>query len=242
MKLEGQVAIVTGGTRGLGQAIAEAFVEEGAKVVCASRSAPQFSGGPGPLLSGRVDVAERGSVRALVDDVTAALGRVDIMVANAAVSHDGKLDELSEEAWAATVDVNLTGVFRSITAVVPQMRRQGGGTIITVSSSMARRPAVGTGAYGVTKAAVDALTERFGVELGRDGIRVNGIAPGVLDEGMGARLAEHEHVWASYAKRFAMRRPGKAAEVAQCAVFLASKDSSYVNGTVFEVTGGLSWG
>jgi len=229
-RLDGKVALFTGGGYGPGRAIAEAFRAEGATVVCAARSYPADDPATGPLPSGplfeRVDVSSVDSVRALVDRTCEAHGRVDILVANAGVSRDGKIVNPSADQWRASLDTNLAGTVYSISAAARHMRRQGGGQIITLSSRMAASPARGgaasTAANAAANAGVETLTRVVAVDLGRHGIRVNCIAPGVPGDGHGA--ADQPG-------------PGELREAAHAAVFLAAPDSSPVNGAVLEVSG-----
>lgn len=247
MELVGKVAIVTGGSRGLGRAIGEAFLREGATVVCASRSCAvsvpvRDERRAKGIAFDQVDVADPKSVGALMARTVEAYGRLDIVVANAGVSHDGMLAELPLDAWRSTIDTNLNGTLHAIQAAVPHMRKCGGGRIITMSSMMATRPARGAGAYGVSKAGIEALTRVAAIELGGDDILVNCLAPGVLDEGLGAELRENEKVFSAYQKRVALRRQGGVSEVAEAALFLAGPRSTFTTGAVLEVNGGLSWG
>ncbi len=244
MKLDGKVAVITGGSRGLGRAIAEAYAAEGATVICAARSchARGSDDGTAPGITfDHVDVSRPDSVRALVDRTVDAHGHLDIVVANAGVSHDGTVISLPADKWRETVDTNLAGTFYLISAAGRHMRQRGAGRIITVSSSMATRPVRGIGAYSASKAGIEALTRVAAVELGRHGVLVNCIAPGVLDGGLGTSLRGNEKVWSSYRARLAQGRPGELLEAARAAVFLAGPDSTYVNGVVLEVNGGMSW-
>jgi len=245
MKLNGKIAVITGGSRGLGLAIGEAYRAEGATVVCAARSCPADAASagrsPSRLSFDQVDVSSSDSVRALMDRTCEKYGRVDILVANAGISVDGTVVKLTAEQWRQVMDTNLAGTFYSISAAAQHMRGQGGGRIITVSSSMASRPVRGVAAYSASKAGIEALTRVAAVELGRHGILVNCIAPGMLDGGLGASLQGNAAVWPAYSARLAQRRPGELREAAHAAVFLASPDSSYVNGAVIEVNGGMSW-
>jgi 3-oxoacyl-[acyl-carrier protein] reductase len=244
MRLFDKVAVVTGGTKGLGKAIAQEYADEGATVICAARSVPD-SDAPksegGSMHVRRVDVTDQLSVRALLDDVASEFGALDVLVSNAGVNVDGKVAALPSESWDEMLATNLTGTFNCIQAAVPHMDKQGGGRIITVSSSMATRVAVGAAGYCSTKAAVEMLTRVSAIELGRKKIVVNCLSPGILDDGMGKELVDNEKVWQAYRPRFALDRPGTVAEAARAAVFLASEDSSYVNGAVLEVNGGLLW-
>ncbi|MFC8147371.1 SDR family NAD(P)-dependent oxidoreductase [Streptomyces paradoxus] len=244
MRSQGRVAVVTGGTRGLGFAIAREFLAEGMSVVCASRGAGDFKllddEYPGRVRYRQTDVTSPDSVAALMRSAVDLFGGLDVVVANAGVNRDGKVERLAPEDWDAMVSTNLTGVYLCTHAAVPHLRERGG-TIINVSSSMATRVTVGAAGYCATKAAVEMFTRVTAIELGRYGIRVNALAPGILSEGMGKELTHNDKVWEVYRKRFALGRAGEAAEAARAAVFLASDDASYVNGGVLEVNGGLQW-
>jgi 3-oxoacyl-[acyl-carrier protein] reductase len=217
-RLDGKVAVFTGGGHGPGRAIAEAFRAEGATVVCASGPQP-----PGQLFD-RVDVSTVDSVRALIDRTCEAHGRVDILVANAGVSRDGTIVNPSADQWRASLDTNLAGTVYSISAAARHMRRQGGGQIITLSPRTAAGPASGAAGGAASTAGVETLTRVAAVDLGRHGIRVNCIAPGAPGGGRGAA---------------AQPAPGELREAAHAAVFLAVPDSSRVNGVVLEVSGSV---
>lgn len=244
-RLVGKAAIVTGSTRGIGRAIAEAFLEEGAQVMFSARH-------PGGVLDvierapnqadfTEADVTDPESVRALMRAAWNRFHRIDVLVSNAGVSRDGKVDRISPEDWTAVLNTNLGGVLYCTQAVVPYMERQGSGRIINVSSSMGTRVAVGAAAYCASKAAVNMLTRVCAIELADKGILVNCLAPGLIDAGLGKLLSINEKIWDVYKARIAVRRAGNAREVAQSAIFLASDESSYVNGHILEVNGGLLW-
>ncbi|GAA3047568.1 3-oxoacyl-[acyl-carrier-protein] reductase [Streptomyces olivoverticillatus] len=236
--------MITGGTRGLGRAIAERYLAEGANVVAAARSPYDFKEvldlHPDRARLESVDVTSADSLGALMASARDCFGSVDVVVANAGVSRDGRVERLSEEHWQEMVGTNLTGTFLTTQAAVPFLKERGG-RIINVSSSMATRVAVGAAGYCATKAAIEMFTKVSAIELGPKGILVNGLAPGIIDEGMGRALKNNDKAWEAYRTRFALGRAGRAEEVAAAAVFLADEASSYVNGHVLEVNGGLLW-
>jgi 3-oxoacyl-[acyl-carrier protein] reductase len=229
--LEGKTAVVTGGTRGLGRAIADRLAVEGATVVRAGRS-----GGDVPL-----DVRDEESVRALFAAVADRHGRLDVLVASAGVSRPGPVADLDPAAWREVLDTNLTGTFLCLRAAAPLLERSGDGRVVVLSSVLGRRVVPGASAYCASKAAVEALTRVAALELADRGITVNGLSPGFIDEGMGRELAANERVWSQYRPKLAAGRLGTAAEVAAAALFLVSAAGSYVNGHVLDVDGGLRW-
>ncbi|WP_073948915.1 SDR family NAD(P)-dependent oxidoreductase [Streptomyces kebangsaanensis] len=244
-RLSGKTAVVTGGTRGLGSRIAQLFLREGADVVVASRDRGDWC--PGPGVDGArvafhpVDVRDPVSTRDLMSAAADRFGTVDIVVANAGVSRPGAVEKIAPAHWAEVVDTNVTGVFNCAQAAIPHLRLSRAGRLITVSSVLGSRFAPGAAAYGASKAAVEAFTKVVAVELAADGITANCLSPGFIDEGMGVQLRQNEAIWEKYRTKLASGRMGRGDEVASAAVFLAGDDSSYVNGHVLEVNGGLFW-
>lgn len=245
MRLDGMTAVVTGGTRGIGRTIAEHYLAEGANVVCAARNPYDikelFDVRPGRIRHVATDVTDEESVAELMQETVAAYGAVDVLVNNAGVTRDGKISRLSLADWNTTLATNLTGVFLCTRAAVEVMAPRGAGKIINVSSCVAGRPAVGTAAYSASKAAVEMFTRSSAVELAPKGITVNCLSPGYIDEGMGKQVAASPKVWETYRSRLLSGRLGRPEEIGATAVFLASAESSYVNGHVLEVNGGLMW-
>lgn len=241
-QLEGKVAVVTGGTKGLGAAIRDFYLAAGATVVAASRSAATDSTSTSERsVMLPVDVTEPASVAALLDETAERFGGIDILVANAGVVWNGKLKRLDLPHWNDMVDINLTGLFICTQSVVPHLERRGGGSILTMSSCLASRPAVGASGYVATKAAIEAFTRAAALELAGTGIRVNCLAPGFLDVGMGEVLRRNERVWAAYEPSLIAGHMGSGPDVAAAAAFLCSDAAAYVNGHVLEVNGGLRW-
>ncbi|MEW2377376.1 SDR family oxidoreductase [Micromonospora sp. NPDC047812] len=242
MRLADKIIIVTGGTRGLGRAIAEQFHAEGATVICAARN-PYDIGEvtTDRLVYRRVDVTEEESVRDLMRTTVDTFGRIDVLVANAGVSRDGKIVRLPLDDWDTTVRTNLTGVFLCTKEAAAHMTARGEGRIITVSSCVATKPVPGAAAYSATKAAVEAFTRTAALELGPKGVTVNCLAPGYINGGMGRRLAAVPERWQRYQSRLVLDRLGTPEEVAAAALFLATPASSYINGHILEVSGGLRW-
>ncbi|WP_019819635.1 SDR family NAD(P)-dependent oxidoreductase [Saccharomonospora saliphila] len=244
MRLKGKVAVVTGGTKGLGRRIAEAYLDEGAHVVVAARdeasARPVLDKGGDRVVFRPVDVCSADSAARLTDAAVEHFGGLDIMVANAGVSRPGRVADLDPEQWQETVSTNFTGTFHCVRAAVPHLRASGAGRIITMSSALGSRVAPGASAYCATKAGVEMLTRVVAVELAADGITTNCLSPGLIDEGMG-KLLKNSPVWDQYAPKLASGRLGRADEVADAAVFLAGDEASYVNGHVLEVNGGLVW-
>jgi len=243
MRLEGRVAVITGGTRGLGLAIATAFLAEGARVVCAARNSHDIgkleAEAPGRVLYRPTDVTDEQSVQDLMNTAIREFGGLDVLVCNAGTSRDGKIVRLSLPEWQETVATNLTGTFLCTRAAARYMTTRGAGRIITVSSSLAGRVAMGAVAYSASKAGVEMFTRTAAAELGPKGINVNCLSPGYVDEGMGKRFSTDPALWDKHKSRLSLGRMGLAREIADAALFLACPESSYVNGHVLEVNGGL---
>lgn len=243
-RLKGRVAVITGANRGLGRRIAEAFLAEACAVVAGVRDPDSVAGlvDPGDRLAVHgVEVRDPDSVRGLMRYALDRFGGLDIVVANAGVSRPGHVATLDATNWTEVLDTNLTGVFHCAQAAVPYLADSDAGRLITLSSALATRVAPGASAYCAAKAAVEMFTRVCAIELAGKGITANCLSPGLIDEGMGRLLAQNERVWEQYRPKLAMGRMGRADEVAAAAVFLAGDDSSYVNGHVLEVNGGLWW-
>lgn len=229
MRLDGRIALVTGAGRGLGAHIAGSFEAAGAKVHRLD------------LDSGlRVDITDRTALAAAIAHIRDEDGGLDILVNNAGLLASGPFDATSGEAWDRLVAVNLTGVFNCVQAAVPAMRGRAGAAIINIASVSAEKGggAIGNVWYGATKAGVVAMTKGLGRELGPQGIRVNAIAPAVLETDMVRDQltdAARERILA----RIPLGRLARADDVAQLALFLAAGASSYITGETIAVDGGF---
>jgi 3-oxoacyl-[acyl-carrier protein] reductase len=240
LPLAGQVAVVTGGTRGLGLGIAQALAASGALVVAASRTANPRQEPTENVHWSRVNVSDPDSVQGLIDRTADAYGGPHIVVANAGISRNGRLHKISPADWLETVATNLNGTWFTVQAAAVAMRKLRRGHIVTISSCMAAHPAPGNLAYATTKSAISTLTNGAALELGDYGIRVNCVAPGILDDGMGAEVTADADLWEPYRKHLVMGRPGRVDEVGRFVANLVGPDSGYVNGATIPVDGGLT--
>ena len=246
MLLENKVAIVTGAAseRGIGFATARLFAEHGARVALADLAAADpaaYAAQVGEAHKGyAIDVRDGDRCRALVDEVAADFGGVDILIGNAGVVRGTPIEDIDCAEYDEIMDTNLRGNFQMAQAVVPVMRKAGGGAIVCVSSIAGRRGGglFGSAHYSATKAGIFGLVRALARELAADGIRVNAVAPGPIDNDFtrGAMTDAHK---AEIAKGVPMARLGTSDEIAGPCLFLASALSSYVTGVVLDVNGGL---
>jgi len=235
-RLQGKVALVTGGAGGIGAAIVRAFVAQGAQVVIADRA--EAAGAALAEETGtatrfvRLDVTRSPDWADAVAATVAAFGGLDVLVNNAGAVHALKpLDQVTDAEWDRVISVGLTGAFFGTRAVTAPMRERGGGAIINMSSIMGLHGVNGSVGYCAAKAGLRGLTKAAAADLGRHGIRVNSIHPGLIDAGMGKGLAYD-------LRKVPIRRAGLAEEVAAMAVFLASDEASYSTASEFTVDGG----
>ncbi len=202
--LAGRAALVTGGSRGIGLATAEALRAEGADVLVCGRSRPaldqarsrlEAAPGPGRVAAVAADVRRHDEAQRLVAAAVEALGRLDILVNNAGVGRFAPIGELSVDAWVETIETNLSGVFYCCRAAVPAMKRGGGGWIVNVSSLAGKHPFAGGVAYCASKAGLNALTESLMQDVRREGIRVSCVLPGSVNTGFGGGRPSPEMDW-----------------------------------------------
>jgi D-sorbitol dehydrogenase (acceptor) len=252
MRLAGKTALVTGGARGIGRAVCAAYVAEGAKVAVADLledDARATAGDLGPMaMPLRMDVTDRASIAIGVSGVEEAWGGIDILVNNAGIFNMAPIDEITPEDYRRQYDVNVGGTIFAIQAVVPGMRKRGrGGAIINFSSQAGRRGEPNITVYCSTKAAVISVTQSLALELAKDRIRVNAIAPGVIDTPMweivDGLFAKYEHRPKGEKKRLVgeavpLGYMGRPEDVAGPCVFLASDDAAYITAQTLNVDGG----
>jgi NAD(P)-dependent dehydrogenase (short-subunit alcohol dehydrogenase family) len=244
--LSGRVAVVTGGTTGLGHAIALGLADAGADVVASSRRREQVEQVAGEIeqrgrrtLRVTSDVLDRASVQALHDGALKEFGKIDILVNAAGVTHKSATLEESEQEWSRVIETNLTGTLRACQIFGKTMVSAGYGRIINIASLTTFLGFFQVAAYCASKAAVGSLTKVLAVELAQSGVNVNAIAPGMFPTELNAKLITGTPRGEELHMRVPMGRFGKAEELQGAAVFLASEASAYVTGEIVAVDGGF---
>jgi len=246
--LDGKIAIVTGASRGIGEAIARQYAQAGARVVLASRKidhlntvAESITSSGGEAIAIAAHTGEPEAIKGLVAETVRLFGGVDILVNNAATNpHFGPLLTAEESMWDKTLDVNLRGYFRLIREVVPQMTMRGGGKVINIASIAGLVPSPGMGLYGISKAAVIMLTKTLAIELAPANIQINAIAPGFVKTRFSQAIWGNETLHTETLKRTPAARMAEPDEIAGLALYLASPISAFATGQAFVIDGGLT--
>ncbi|AOS79568.1 MULTISPECIES: 3-oxoacyl-ACP reductase FabG [Hydrogenophaga] len=244
-RLSNKICLITGAAQGIGLATAETFAREGATVIVADlkpeavAAAVRRCQGLGAQAEGHaLDVTERERVDAVVAQVLARHGRIDVLVNNAGITQDARLQKMTIEQFDRVIDVNLRGVFHCAQAVADAMVRQGHGVILNASSVVGLYGNFGQTNYAASKFGVIGFTKTWARELGPKGIRVNAVAPGFIETPILGTIPDK--VLEEMRQRVPLHRLGRPEEIASVYAFLASDDASYVNGAVIEVSGGMS--
>jgi NAD(P)-dependent dehydrogenase (short-subunit alcohol dehydrogenase family) len=245
--LTGRVAVVTGAAGGIGRGIALALADVGASLALVDRTEAacrpvrdEIAAADGRALAIGCDLAVGGDIRAAAAHVLEALGPADILVNNAGLLRAGGMDELSAEAWHATLEVNLTGYFLCAQSFGAQMLARGAGSIVHVASIAARSPQGASGAYSVSKAGIVMLSQQLATEWGPRGVRSNVVSPGLIRTPMSQPFYDVPGVLEARRALVPARRIGEAEDIANAVVFLASERAGYITGGEITVDGGFT--
>lgn len=249
MRLEGRVALVTGGGSGIGEAISRLFASEGAMMAVADivkeradRVASEISAAGGRAAAFQVDVADTGSVSAMITAAASEIGPIDVLVNNAGLSFGDDILEIEPDVWDRNLNVVLRGPYLCSRAVLPGMIEQRRGSIVNIAS-VNGMSGLGEEAYSAAKAGMINLTQNMAIKYGKFGIRANAIAPGTIRTPIWDDVVrETPDVFENLAKWYPLERVGEPEEVAKAALFLASDDASFITGVTLPVDGGLMAG
>jgi NAD(P)-dependent dehydrogenase (short-subunit alcohol dehydrogenase family) len=246
LELNGKVAVVFGGTSGIGRAIAHGFAEAGADVIPTSRRAEQVETAASEIealgrrsLRVTSDVSDRGSLEQVLSEAIEAFGKVDILVNSAGRTKRAPTVDFPEEDWNDIIDTNLNGTLRTSQVFGRHMLERGSGSIINIASLSTFVALYEVAAYSASKAAVGSLTKSLALEWSDRGVRVNAIAPGVFRTALNHKLLDETERGREFRLRTPMRRFGNVEELAGAAIFLASDAASFVTGEILVVDGGF---
>lgn len=246
MRLQDKVALITGGTNGIGRETALLFAKNGAKLMIADfdedeglQTLQELRKAGAEAEFVKTNVSNLNDVRQMVDVAVARFARIDVLVNNAGLTRDGFLAKLEPEQWDQVIAVNLTGVFYCTQAVAKVMINQGSGVILNASSVVGLYGNIGQTNYSATKSGVIGMTRTWAKELGPKGIRVNAVAPGFIMTGMTAKVPDK--ILEQMKDKTPLRRLGQPIDIANAYLFLASEEAGYINGAVLSVDGGLTF-
>ncbi|MBN9065437.1 MAG: glucose 1-dehydrogenase [Rhizobiales bacterium] len=242
-RLEGKVALITGGGRGIGAGISERFLEEGAKVAIVQRNAPprEFAENLSVLFV-QADLSRSADISRAVDAVVEKFNRLDVVVNNAGVMFEKTVEEMSEEDWDQMMDINLKAPFLVTKHSMPHLKRSGAGSIVNIGSIEGLGSNPGHPAYSASKAGIHGFTAAVAVDHGRDGVRCNAIAPGWISSNLSEiyieNMPDSDRVRRELLMMHPVGRLGQPRDVGNLAVWLASEESAFVTGQVYVIDGG----
>ncbi len=251
-RLDGKVAIVTGSALGIGQATVMALAREGARVTVSDindaageATAASIVSAGGQAFYQHADVGSTPEIERLVEEAVRHYGKLDVMVNNAGVAIPGSVTDISEEKWMTLINIHLNGTWRGMRFAIPHMIKNGGGSIVNMSSVQAIIGFKGWSGYAAAKGGIMALTQQAAIDYGPQNIRVNAIAPGSIWTPMNEkRLAEEtdnpEELMALWNSWHALERMGTPEEVANLIIFLASDESTFITGSILKIDGGMT--
>ncbi len=248
MRLDGKVALITGGGAGIGEAIAKVFAKAGSAVVITGRRkemlervAGDIERDGGRALGVAGSVTDEAQTQSAVKQAVQAFGKLDILVNNAGIGAFGQpLHDTDDATWHRVLEVNLTGVFRMTRAAVPEMLKVGGGAIVNISSIAGQVGIPLLAAYGASKGGLDALTRCLAIDYAKQGIRCNAVSPGLVDTPMASDLLNDQERRAQVMTAYPLGRPGTPEEVAKLVLFLASDDAGWITGGIYTIDGGMT--
>ena len=246
-RFAGQVAIVTGGSHGIGRAIAAGFAADGGQVVIADLAPPEFFAGNPQVAGVTGDIAKPGFAEQVIGAAVSRFGKADVLVNDAAAYPDGTLLDMPAADWSRVFSVNVTGTFMMTQAFARHCvaRQALDASIVCITTGSARNPRPGGAAYAASKAAVETMSKVFAMELGEQGIRVNVVSPGYIDVRQWSSAFPDrapDDLRANLVRSIPLGRAGDPRDIANAVLFLASADASHITGTVLEVDGGSNAG